>query len=71
LSHSRRQARLQLIAALSAFDRLRYFSDFALSGFPTKYCIDGIPAGMPWIYPPYQTYGYILLIVSCGYFSCG
>jgi len=56
-------------ADCDTFNRLRYLFDFSLGGFPTKYCIGGITAGMPWIYPPYQSYGYILIILGCGYLS--
>jgi hypothetical protein len=56
-------------ADCKTFSRLRYLADFGLEGFPTKYCIDDITVGMPWIYPPYQTYGYISIIIGCGYIS--
>lgn len=56
-------------ADCNTFDRFRYFGDFGLGGFPTKYCINDITAGMPWIYPPFQTYGYILIIAGCGYLT--
>lgn len=51
------------------FNHFRYLTDFGLGGFATKYCIADITAGMPWIYPPYQTYGYILVVIGCGYVS--
>jgi hypothetical protein len=54
----------------NTFDRSGYLFDFRRAGFPTKYCIGNLPSdGMPWIYPPYQTYGYILLILGCAYLS--
>lgn len=54
-------------ADCNTFNRLRYLGDFGLGGFPTKYCINDITVGMPWIYPPYQTYGYIVILTTCGY----
>lgn len=51
------------------FNRLRLLMDFGLGGFPTKYCIADITAGMPWIYPPLQSYVYILIVAGCGYIS--
>jgi hypothetical protein len=53
-------------ADCNTFSRLRYFGDFGLGGFPTKYCIGDITAGMPWIYPPYQTYAYVVVLIGCG-----
>jgi hypothetical protein len=55
----------------------RKFTDFSIQGgSPSTYCVrnltDGIrnlTDGMPWIYPPVQTYGYVACLAACFYLT--
>ena len=48
----------------------RKFTDFSLQGgSPSTYCIHNLTDGMPWIYPPVQTYGYIACLAACFYLT--
>ena len=55
----------------------RKFTDFSIQGgSPSTYCVrnltDGIrnlTDGMPWIYPPIQTYGYVACLATCFYLT--
>jgi hypothetical protein len=48
----------------------RKFTDFSLQGgTPSTYCIHNLTDGMPWIYPPVQTYGYIACLGACFYLT--
>ena len=41
-----------------------HFIDWGSPFGASKYCIGDKTAGMPWIYPPWQTYAY-LLVIAC------
>jgi hypothetical protein len=46
------------------------FTDFSLQGgTPSTYCIHNLTDGMPWIYSPLQTYGYIACVGACCYLT--
>ncbi len=48
----------------------RKFTDFSLQGgSPSTYCIHNLTDGMPWIYPPIQTYGYVACLAACFYLT--
>ena len=48
----------------------RKFTDFAVqAGSPSTYCIRNLTDGMPWIYPPVQTYGYLVCLAACFYLT--
>jgi hypothetical protein len=48
----------------------RKFTDFSVQGgTPSTYCIHNLTDGMPWIYPPVQTYGYIVCLAACLYLT--
>ncbi len=48
----------------------RKFTDFSLQGgSPSTYCIHNLTDGMPWIYPPVQTYGYVACLAACFYLT--
>jgi hypothetical protein len=48
----------------------RKFTDFSVqSGTPSTYCTHNLTDGMPWIYPPVQTYGYIACLAACFYLT--
>jgi hypothetical protein len=41
-----------------------HFIDWGSPFGASKYCIGDKTAGMPWIYPPWQTYAYLLVIAG-------
>jgi hypothetical protein len=48
----------------------RKFTDFSVqAGSPSTYCIHNLTDGMPWIYPPVQTYGYVACLAACLYLT--
>ena len=48
----------------------RKFTDFSIQGgSPSTYCIHNLTDGMPWIYPPLQTYGYVACLGACFYLT--
>jgi len=48
----------------------RKFTDFSVQGgTPSTYCIHNLTDGMPWIYPPVQTYGYVVSLAACFYLT--
>jgi hypothetical protein len=48
----------------------RKFTDFSFpAGSPSTYCIHNVTDGMPWIYPPLQTYGYVACLAACFYLT--
>ena len=48
----------------------RKFTDFSVQGgTPSTYCIHNLTDGMPWIYPPVQTYGYVVCLAACFYLT--
>jgi hypothetical protein len=48
----------------------RKFTDFSVQGgSPSTYCIHNLTDGMPWIYPPVQTYLYIACLAACFYLT--
>jgi hypothetical protein len=47
----------------------RHFIDWGSSFGASKYCIGDKTEGMPWIYPPWQTYAYILMIAAMGFLT--
>jgi hypothetical protein len=48
----------------------RKFTDFSFQGgSPSTYCIHNLTDGMPWIYPPVQTYLYIACLAACFYLT--
>jgi hypothetical protein len=48
----------------------RKFTDFSFpGGSPSTYCIHNVTDGMPWIYPPLQTYGYVACLAACFYLT--
>jgi hypothetical protein len=48
----------------------RKFTDFSVQGgTPSTYCIHNLTDGMPWIYPPVQTYGYVACLAACFYLT--
>lgn len=50
------------------YDRLRHFYETSfLSGTPSVYCVRDLTKGMPWIYPPIQTYATLLIVAGCAY----
>lgn len=49
---------------------LQHLTDFTFQGgSPSTYCIRNLTEGMPWIYPPIQTYLYVLCVVACAYLT--
>ena len=44
-----------------------HFIDWGSPFGASKYCIGDKTEGMPWIYPPWQTYAYILMIAAMGF----
>jgi hypothetical protein len=47
------------------------FTDFSVQGgTPSASCIHNLTDGMPWIYPPVQTYLYIACLGACLYLTC-
>ena len=48
----------------------RKFTDFSVQGgTPSTYCIHNLTDGMPWIYPPVQSYGYVVCLAACFYLT--
>ncbi len=48
------------------YDRWRQLYDLRwAAGTPTLYCLHDIKDGMPWIYPPFQVYGYVVCLALC------
>jgi hypothetical protein len=48
----------------------RKLTDFSIQGgSPSTYCIRNLTDGMPWIYPPIQTYGYVACLAACFYLT--
>lgn len=56
-------------AGCSGYSWTRQFTDFSFQGGASIYCIHDIADGMPWIYPPWQTYGYIVCVGACLYLT--
>jgi hypothetical protein len=51
------------------YDWTGKFTDFSFRGTPSIYCIHDVTDGMPWIYPPFQPYGYFVCIAACAYLT--
>lgn len=47
----------------------QHFIDWSGSAGASIYCIGNKTEGMPWIYPPWQTYFYIIIVILCGLLS--
>ncbi|RUX20703.1 hypothetical protein EOA23_27765 [Mesorhizobium sp. M2A.F.Ca.ET.042.01.1.1] len=57
-------------AACNDFVRARMLYDFSLgNGEASIFCIGDVTKNMPWIYPPYQTYLYVILAIVSLYVS--
>lgn len=57
-------------AACNDFVRARMLYDLSLgNGQASIFCIGDVTKNMPWIYPPYQTYVYIILTIVSVYIS--
>lgn len=54
----------------AGFDWTRQFTDFSWqAGSPSVWCFRDVTEGMPWIYPPAQTYASIACVVACAVLS--
>jgi hypothetical protein len=54
----------------AGYDWTGKFTDFSFQdGTASVYCIHDVTEGMPWIYPPIQTYLYVLCVVACVYLT--
>ena len=56
--------------AAAGYDWTRQFTDFSFQGgTPSMFCIRDVTDGMPWIYPPAQTYFYVACVAACIYLT--
>jgi hypothetical protein len=46
-----------------------HFIDWGSPFGASKYCIGDKTEGMPWIYPPWQTYAYLFMIAGMGFLT--
>jgi hypothetical protein len=54
----------------AGYDWTRQFTDFSFQGgTPSMFCIRDVTDGMPWIYPPAQTYFYVACVAACIYLT--
>ena len=62
-------ARIDANGGCSTYKWQQHFIDWWGSPGPSIYCIGDKTEGMPWIYPPWQTYVYVIIVIICSVLS--